>query len=296
MSKLQLPHTVPGIWPEVISPRRAVAEMRAGAPGDARVALLGVPDDMGVALNGGRPGAALGPTAIREALARSGAADALGASWPPLCDAGDVLPVEGDLLATHARVIEASAALRRAGLFPIGLGGGHDLTAPLLHGICLDLEEPPWVLYLDAHLDVRPELGSGMAFRTLVERTGIEELHVQGLDPLVNTDAHAAWFEAHGGHIDALEPEGPWPGGAFYLSVCLDVLDQSVAPGVSAPNPCGWSMAEALRWVRRAAREPGLLGFDVMELCPAHDEGGRTARLAARLVLELLAGLGEAAR
>ncbi|MEO1129082.1 MAG: hypothetical protein AAFX05_05155, partial [Planctomycetota bacterium] len=58
---------------------------------DAHVALLGLPDDLGVRLNGGRPGAAAGPTAFRAALARAGSPFDLVREKPMtvrICDAG----------------------------------------------------------------------------------------------------------------------------------------------------------------------------------------------------------------
>jgi arginase family enzyme len=39
-----------------------------------------------------------------------------------------------------------------------------------------------------------------------------------------------------------------------------------------------------------AGQDPGVRCFDIMELCPAHDEGGRTARLAAHVFLSFLRG------
>jgi formiminoglutamase/guanidinobutyrase len=51
--------------------------------------------------------------------------------------------------------------------------------------------------------------------------------------------------------------------------------------------------AYAVGLARAAGRHPAVRHFDVMELCPVHDEGDRTARLAALLVLAFLAGLAE---
>ena len=73
-----------------------------------------------------------------------------------------------------------------------------------------------------------------------------------------------------------------------HLSLDLDVLPASVAPGVSAPNGFGLSTA-CVRTALRLVAQSGKLGlFEVAELNPTHDVGGRTARTAARLIDETL--------
>jgi formiminoglutamase len=256
------------------------------------VALLGLPDDLGVKMNGGRPGAAGGPQAFREALSRYGAAHPAGPSWPGVFDSGDVVP--GDTLAeTHARVTRVAGELLDAGLLPVGIGGGHDLTFPLVRALAQRAAEPLTGLYLDAHLDVRSEEGSGMPFRRLVEDCGVRALHVGGLDPFSNSLEHRRWFANHGGRELGFGPEDPWPEGPLFFSLDLDVLDQAHAPGVSATNPCGWTPPRVEAWVRAAGRNPRVGCFDIMELSPPWDQDDRTARLAARLFLAFLAGVAE---
>src|SRR5690606_17292184 len=63
--------TTPGRWPECTATSFA-SRIERGEPGRCQVALLGLPDDVGVQLNGGRVGARAGPTAFREALCRFG--------------------------------------------------------------------------------------------------------------------------------------------------------------------------------------------------------------------------------
>lgn len=298
-----IPHTTPARWPQELPPSRLAAHWHA-VPAGCRVAVLGLPDDLGVRLNGGRPGAAQGPAAIRAALARYGVAVPKGWTYPRIFDAGDVSPAHGAdeaaLAETHRRVSDAAEALVRLGLFPIALGGGHDLTYAFVRGVMrATAAGGSWSgVYFDAHLDVRDTAGSGMPFRRLVEECGVSSLRVQGLNPFVNAKEHADWFAAHRGtRLDgeprARDPGAEWneddfPPGHVFVSLDLDVLDAAHAPGVSAMNPAGWSPHLAARWVDAAGLHPRVRCFDVMELCPPHDEGGRTARLAAHLLLVFL--------
>ena len=275
------------------SPARFLGQIERNDPAGCTVALLGLADDAGVGLNGGRPGARLGPSAIRQALARYGvASDAL----PRVYDAGDITP--GDSLEqTHDRVSEATGWLLDRGLFPLGLGGGHDLSFPFVRAV-IDRFGPLIGLYCDPHLDVRAEPGSGMPFRALVERCGVRELHIRGFNPLVNSAAHVEWFTTHGGRLDGFGVDDPWPDANMFVSFDLDVIDQAFAPGVSATNPCGWSPRQAEAWVRAAGRCNRVRCFDIMELSPPNDlphatGGGQTARLAAHLLLSFLAGFAE---
>ncbi len=80
----------------------------------------------------------------------------------------------------------------------------------------------------------------------------------------------------------------------MYLTFCLDVLPPAVAPGVSAPSALGVSLHRAIELLRAALAacahgtpSSKLLLADVAELNPAHDEAGRTARTAARIVYEI---------
>src|SRR5690606_3018523 len=169
-------------------------------------------------------------------------------------------------------------------------------------------------------LDVRETVGSGMPFRRLVESCGIRTLQAHGVNPMANSREHVDWFLAHGGRLGAdrpaalippqdrdtgaptytppggpgaLRPHDTLPPGALFASFDLDVLDAAHAPGVSAMNPAGWTIHQAEAWVTALGREPRIRCFDLMELCPEHDEGGRTARIAAHLFLAFLRGYTE---
>ena len=256
-------------------------------PDGCDVALLFIPDDEGIRRNHGRPGAAEGPAGVCEALMRYGVREPGGITWPRVFDAGQIMPAGEDLEETHRRVTEATGALVDAGMLPIAIGGGHDLTFPFVRALC-DRGLVDAGVYLDAHLDVRAEVGSGMPFRRLVEDCGVRELHALGIDRFAAAAEHVAWFAENGGRIDDLEPGDPMPGTGSFLSLDLDVLDQAFAPGVSATNPAGWSPIAVERWVAAAGRDPKVRCFDIMELSPPHDPEQHTARLAARMLMVFL--------
>ncbi len=309
---LRLPHTRPAKWPNV-RPGSFAATIRTDSPQGCALALLGLPDDTGVKLNHGRPGAAEGPAAFRAALAR------YGTTWDGLrdlelhvkvFDAGDIQPAHGTnetaLLETHARVERAVLEIHQLGLVPVCIGGGHDLTLPSVTALAKHARTRVGGISLDAHLDVRPEVGSGMAFRRLIETKQLDPRRfvVVGVGRFANAAAHVQWLSKQRAHllfVDAVLAKGlpakPFEAAfakasAGFVSIDLDGIDSSAAPGVSAMNALGIKVSDACRIAELAGSDLRVRHFDLMELSPPHDPSGRTARVAAHLFLCFVAGFG----
>lgn len=308
---LRPPHTRPGADFDARPGRLAARVQRASHHG-CRCALLGLPDDLGVQLNGGRPGARTGPSQFRAALARFGVAwDGLRGRELDLhvYDAGDVEPAPGDdeaaLLETHRRVLEAVTSLHEHGLIVVCVGGGHDLSLPAISALSQHVAGPLGGINLDAHLDVRARVGSGMPFRRLIEGEHLDPRRFVevGLGRFSN-DAHdLEWIGSRGAwliHAETVLEHGldaaallahATSGGSAFVSIDLDGLDQAVAPAVSAPSPLGLRLHDAVRLAEAAGAHPAVRHFDLMEFCPRFDLDSRTARSAVLLLLHFLAGL-----
>lgn len=316
----RLPHTVPPTWPATIAAGRLAATIRTDSPDGCAVALLGLPDDTGVRLNNGRPGAAAGPAAFRAALAK------YGTTWDgdrgrtlavAVYDAGDVQVAPGQgadaMLETHARIEAAVGAIHAAGLVPVCIGGGHDLTLPSVAALSKHVGRAVGGVNFDAHLDVREHVGSGMAFRRLIEQRHVEpRCFVEvGLGRFANEEAHVRWLRDLGATLvqpvtadNAVDLAKRCLSAALayaaspvaFVSIDLDVIDSSHAPGVSAPNPAGFPPHVAAVLAEAAGREKRVGHFDIMELSPPHDADGRTARVATLLFLSFLAGFQERRR
>src|SRR4051812_23618444 len=124
-----------------------------------RPVVLGFPQDEGVRRNGGRPGAALAPGAIRSWLYRLTAWDAAsGTDLSRLCplDLGD-LRTTTNLEEDQANLGAVVAAVLAAGAVPVVLGGGHETAYGHYLGYA-GAKRPVAILNIDAHLDVRPLL------------------------------------------------------------------------------------------------------------------------------------------
>jgi formiminoglutamase len=307
---MRIVHTVPAVWPAA-RPGRFAGNVRTASPDGCGVALLGLPDDTGVRLNFGRPGAKQGPLAFRAALASFGTTfDALRrqTTTTSLFDAGDVEPAAGDdeaaLFETHRRVEAAARELHELGLVVVGIGGGHDLSLPMLSALSKHVGRPLGGINVDAHLDARQRVGSGMPFRRLIDGGFLDAARFAelGLGRFANDRDDFEWLEQRGAElllVDQVLREGvggqallerALQAGTGFLSIDLDAIDAAFAPGVSARNPLGLRVEHAAELAELAGQHPEIRHFDVMELCPVHDSEGRTARVAAYLLLTFMAG------
>lgn len=328
---MSIANTVPAVWPEVGQSRlaaniRTLGDEHADKSG-LGVCIIGLPDDTGVSLNHGRPGARSGPSAFRTALARIGGPYDLQRRAMldvHLFDAGDVAcvqPGHGEtadpvaaLHETHDRVTAVLKEIHERGFIPFCIGGGHDLTYPSVRALSRHLGGPVGGINIDAHLDVREEPGSGMPYHSLIESECLDpDRFVEfGISRFASAKQHVDWLESRGGRITssdellgsgekqvammretfsrAFGEQSRNPG---FVSLDLDAIDGASAPGVSAPNPIGLPPAYAAMLAEHAGRTIGVRHFDIMELNPDFDTDGRTARLSAVLFIHFLAGVSE---
>jgi agmatinase len=67
----------------------------------------------------------------------------------------------------------------------------------------------------------------------------------------------------------------------------MDCLDPAYAPGVSVPVPFGLESQDALYLIKKIVQR-GIIGFDIMEVSPAHDLKDSTSHIASRLIAEII--------
>ena len=279
------------------------------APAETRVALVGFPSDEGVRRNGGRPGAADGPGALRRELYRLTPEPRDPAREPMMDllkrtrDLGDV-PVDGDVEADQERLADVLARLLERGVIPVVLGGGHETAfghflAYVRAGLGVEIVN--W----DAHPDVRPweDVGahSGSPFRQAVEHPSgaCRGYSVAGLQPRSVARAHLEYLRRRGAEVlwrdetDAASVRELLEriGAPAMASFDLDAVDRADAPGVSAPATGGLAPGIWLDVAERCGRTEAVSSIDIVELNPEFDRDGQTAALAASTVWRFLRGL-----
>ncbi len=286
----------------------------AAALGPGRPVLIGFPQDEGVRRNGGRPGAATAPAAIRHWLYRLTPCDLRAghdASRAAPLDLGNVR-ITGPLEETQAALGDVVAAVLGRGAVPIVLGGGHETAYGVFLGY-VAAGRPVGIVNIDAHLDVRPLIDgrghSGSPFRQALEHptAPLRRYVCVGAQPHATSREHLQYVLRHRGHVHfcghidqspadqlAVEAKGALgQGDALHLSIDADAVGMAEVPGVSAPNPVGLRGHQVIAAAHRAGTLAAVTGLDLVEINPHHDRDGQSARWAAVLVWNFLAGLLE---
>jgi arginase family enzyme len=75
---------------------------------------------------------------------------------------------------------------------------------------------------------------------------------------------------------------------SFYLSIDIDAVDPSAAPGTGYPEPAGMSARDLIYFIKRLKLLKNLKMADIVEVNPMHDQNNQTINLAAKLISELL--------
>ena len=81
-------------------------------------------------------------------------------------------------------------------------------------------------------------------------------------------------------------------GDKVYVSFDMDCVDPAYAPGVSVPVPMGLNSTDAVYLLKEIVKK-GIVGMDIMEVCPSFDVKDRTSHLASRIISEVLYSSGE---
>jgi guanidinobutyrase len=281
----------------------------AGAdPRGSRVAVLGIPYDMGT--HATRIGSRQGPDAIRAQSAQIRRylpefdLDPLAELNP--VDLGNVRLVPSRIQDAFERIERAMLPLVEAGVTPLTMGGDGSVSLPQLRALHRRYPELA-VLHFDAHTDsnsgdaaepyttattfarareeglIDPQrtIHVGIRGSTLQPRA-LQVAREQGFEALTIDDVFERGLDGLLAHLHVRLAGRP-----VYLCWDMDFFDPAVAPGVCTPAWGGVTAREGIYLLRRLAGLQ-LVAFDVNTVSPPHDVAGMTAMLAARVMLECL--------
>lgn len=264
--------------------------------------LHGFAVDEGVKRNMGRVGAAEAPDVIRKNLSNF----PITSPYFRLLDFGNVHVENFDLESAQNHLAESVAKALQQKAKSIVLGGGHEVMFAHYQGVKKAFpQQKIGVINIDAHFDnraVTAESGatSGTGFWQIAQEGTLKSLHI-GIQKNSNTlqlfdYAHQQkmqyilsdelFFENLPSiyeKIDAFTAEVE----VLYVTVCMDVFNAAIAPGVSAAAYNGiFADAAFLHFYRHILKNEKMVALDVAEVNPSLDLQERTGRLAASLVNE----------
>jgi formiminoglutamase len=270
-----------------------------------RIAIAGYPDDEGIKQNGGRVGANLGPSRVRNFLYRMTAPAFLEAIEPEVFDLGDLdSQVLSSLADRHSFARKMALKVLKTGSKLITFGGGHDYGFPDAAAFCehsLSLGQRPLVINYDAHLDVRPTdrgITSGTPFFRLLEEFPEIDFIELGLQSQCNSRQHLKWAEDRGALCSFEEArlaeglslsetlqrflgESALRRRPAFLSIDIDGFSSAVAPGASQSWPTGFQPEDFFDSLSWCLNRLDVQSIGIYEVSPPLDIDDRTSRLAA---------------
>jgi agmatinase len=221
-----------------------------------------------------------------------------------ICDIGDVLVTHGNLLETLKSVERVTADIVKSSKLPIMLGGEHSIT----YGAVKAIGRNVTVLQFDAHMDLRNEyLGEkwshACVMRRIAEEIGVPHVIEVGIRAPSKEEYQFAekndlnFFTSETLNANLAETCEKLKklldsASNIYLSIDIDCLDPSVAPGVGNPEPEGINITTLVNLIQGIA-DSRVKAFDVVEVSPPNDPSGITAVGAAKITFEILNMLGE---
>lgn len=272
--------------------------------------IIGFPADEGVIRNGGRAGASEAPEAVRKQLYKmtpSAEYYEPFVNFISRCrDAGNV-QIKGELAEDQESLGEILSGYLREDVVPIIIGGGHETAFGHFLGY-VDADVKTSIFNLDAHTDVRPlkegRPHSGSPFRQALEHKSncAETYLVAGLQPHSVARSHLNFIKKHDGHHQFRDETNITSISGFFhqheserlmITFDMDAVDQSQAPGVSAPCANGLPADLWLTAAYLAGRNEQVTSFDLSEVNPSFDCDHQTAKLAALTLWHFLLGLSQ---
>ncbi|WP_223700985.1 formimidoylglutamase [Sutcliffiella deserti] len=230
----------------------------------------------------------------------------------PIIDIGDIFMHATDIEESYIRIEETVSSLlkEQPSCIPLFIGGDHSITYSTLKGMC-KRKGQIGVIQFDAHHDLRnTEDGgptNGTPFRRLLEADVLkgENLVQIGIRNYTNSSFYHQYAKDKGIRIFTMgdvKKQGIVPivqqaiqyltdkVDFIYISLDIDVLDQSFAPGCPAIGPGGMTSDDLLEAVHLLGGEKSVCGLDIVEIDPSIDFRDMTSRVAVYCLLEFLRG------
>jgi formiminoglutamase len=259
------------------------------------VCFVGYDTEDGILRDEGVAGAAEGADAIRKGLSELPSIKNL-----RIYDYGNL--EKKTLEEAQEEYSEKIADIYSKGLFPIGLGGGHDIVYGAYKGIRKAFPDKKiGIISFDAHLDIKSydeRMTSETSFKKILDEDKNVEYAITGFQRLENSRSLIRNADEKG--VLVLEEEYPEEFtisslksfvkkmDIVYVTICMDVFDGSAAPGVSFPTVLGMDSKKGRRILRALMETKKVVCLDFAEINSRYDVANRTSRLAGYMIYETM--------
>jgi agmatinase len=181
---------------------------------------------------------------------------------------------------------------------PILIGGDHSISSEVIKAISKK-SDPISLVYFDAHPDFISSTTNyyGSVFQDVLPHIDIKSSIQIGIrtpeqEEIDNIKKHnlkviTPFDIVEKGVKEIANTILQTIGKNVYISFDMDSVDPAFAPGVSVPVPMGLKNVEAV-YLLKAIANQGIIGMDLMEVCPSYDIKDRTSHLASRIIAEVI--------
>ncbi len=274
------------------------------------VIIMGVPFDENVSC--GR-GAALAPNKMRE----------LSAYLPPVteegkillgttvCDFGDVEKSEHENVSQYFnRVAVKASKIFALGKFSVFIGGDHSVSIPLRKAFATHNEgKKIGIIHFDAHADIcdiydnnklshasvtARSIEDGFECKNIlavgIRSFEIQELNFYAKHPEMRVITAHELFEKNLAYVlKEIHKVFDESFQAIYLSIDIDCLDPSHAPGTGTPEAGGLTSRMLIEIIKSICEQLPIKAMDIVEVAPPKDVNDITSWAALKLILEAIA-------
>lgn len=303
-------------WHQWVQPIDLTKDTLTPYSGKLGFAFIGFCCDKGISRNKGRIGAASGPQSIRKELSNL---PCTFSKEVKLFDAGNIYCENITLEESQDLLTKAVSKILSLNLFPIVLGGGHEIAFGHYKGILNYLSQENkkpniGIINFDAHFDLRPYPNggsSGTMFRQIADICESKDLNYSyfcvGVQKHSNTPELFKTAEDLGVNYilakDIINMDN-WNvlesldsflklQDHVYITICSDVFSTAYAPGVSASQPLGLDPERVLKFLKYILKSNKVVSFDIAEVSPRFDQDNITANLASVIIFSLITTLAE---
>ncbi len=280
---------------------------------DTQFVIFGIPWDYLTSID--LPNSSIAPEKIRNVTNDIGWTTELGdyITKFKVVDVGDV-SIEKTNIETNIRTIKKFVNdfyKKNQNIIPIMIGGDHFCSYPVIKAIGDNFEKKNefGILIFDSHLDFYQEWDKGVYSHATVSHRIYDFEYVNNKNLLVvgTRDVDIPELElAESENIEYISAYHLIEGlenyiekiiGFFkkssikylYVSIDIDALDPSIAPGTGFAIPGGFSYRELWKILKEISKNFEIIGFDLVEVAPNLDlDNKMTCNLAAKVIIELI--------
>ena len=281
---------------------------------DTNFVFFGIPWDNLTSIE--RINSSKSPQKIRKITENLALTTEMGFEIPKLkfVDAGNVMIDPNN---TEQNILEIGDFVKsffdqKKDIIPVMVGGDHFCTYPVIKAIGDSIRKPKkfGVLILDAHLDLYEKYQESVYSHATVSHLihslefissknlliiGTRDIDIPEVKIAITKEI--SYFNSYMLHdigvnlftkkiIEFFEKSDITD---IYISIDIDALDPSIAPGTGYAIPGGFTYREVWKILREVTKKVNIIGFDIVEVSPSLDlPNNITLNVAAKIIIELM--------